>query len=127
MPVFTKSLEKFNTSDPKTALTQMANHIRYIQEQLEYTLANLDSSNITEIETDKTNITSSTGSVNLGSNIIELLGANGEEFRAGTDASTNKFVFEISGKGGTQYLYINSNGEMVITRNATLIIDCGEW
>lgn len=105
----------------------MANHIRYIQEKLEYTLSNLDSSNITEIETDKTNITSSTGSMNLSSNLIELSAETGETFRVGKDAKSGRFVFEIKGKGGTQYMYINSNGEMVITKNATLSIDCGEW
>ena len=37
----------------------MANHIRYIQEQLEYTLMNLDSSNITAIDTDDTQLSGS--------------------------------------------------------------------
>ena len=127
MPVFDRSLGKVSTQDPQEALKQMANHIRYIQEKLEYTLSNLDSSNITEIETDKTNITSSTGSMNLSSNLIELSAETGETFRVGKDAKSGRFVFEIKGKGGTQYMYINSNGEMVITKNATLSIDCGEW
>ena len=125
MPVFTKQLEKVH-SEPRLALKQMENHIRYIQEQLEYTLNNLDSSNIREIETDKTEIKNSDGSMNLTGDLISLSGPNGELFKAGIDA-TKKFVFEVKGKNGVQYMHINGNGDMVITKNATLSIDCGEW
>ena len=58
MPVFTTQLGRLEAGDP-AALQRLANHIRYLQETLEYTLMNLDSSNITEIETDKTDIKSS--------------------------------------------------------------------
>lgn len=126
MPVFIKQLESIS-SDPNKAMKQMENHIRYIQEQLEYTLSNLDSSNIVEIETDKTNITSSDGSMNLSKDVIYLSGNNGEAFKAGIDEVSKKFAFEVKGKNGTQYLYINSNGDLIITKNATLSIDCGEW
>lgn len=105
----------------------MANHIKYIQESLEYTLANLDSSNIREIKTDETDITGSSGSTILSSDQISLEGANGETFVAGIDKATNRFNFEIKGKNGIQYIYINSNGDLVITRNATMVIDCGTW
>ncbi len=37
MPVFTQSLQKIDGIDPQEAIKKMANHIRYIQEQLEYT------------------------------------------------------------------------------------------
>ena len=127
MPIFTKQLDKVDPRNQQDALKKMENHIRYIQEQLEYTLSNLDSSNIVEIETDKTNITSSDGSMNLSSDIISLSGANKESFRAGLEPVTKQFVFEVKGKNGTQFMYINANGDLVITRNSTLVIDGGEW
>lgn len=127
MPTFTKSLEKINPKDTEKSLLQMSNHIRYLQEQLEYTLANLDSSNIREIKTDETDITGSTGSTILSSDEISLEGKNGETFKAGIDKATNRFGFEVRGKNGIQYIYINSNGDLVITRNTTLTIDCGTW
>lgn len=126
MPVFTKQLDSIS-GDSRLALKQMANHIRYIQEQLEYTLTNLDSSNITEIETDKTNITSSDGQMALSSDLISLGGLSGETFKAGTDKTTKNFTFQVSGKNGLQYIYLNANGDLVITKNVTLSIDCGEW
>ena len=127
MPVFLKQLDTVPINDTTKALKQMENHIRYIQEQLEYTLSNLDSTNIVEIETDKTEIKSSDGSMNLTKDIISMSGTNGESFKAGVDPATNKFTFEIKGKNGIQYIYINSNGDLVITKNSTLTIDCGEW
>ena len=42
MPIFAQSLQKIDEANPKDAIKKMANHIRYIQEQLEYTLLNLD-------------------------------------------------------------------------------------
>lgn len=125
MPIFTKQLQKVDYTNPTEAVRTMASHIRYIQEQLEYTLMNLDSSNVTEIETDKTTITSSSGNVSLGSS-ISLSGRNGESFTAGLNAN-NVFEFRVKGKNGEQTMYLDSSGHLVITKNTTLSIDCGEW
>lgn len=125
MPVFTTQLGRVNTNNPAEALRSMANHIRYIQETLEYTLMNLDSSNITEIETDKTDIKSSDGSASFTGNIISLTGKGGEAFSAGEVDGV--FRFSLKGKNGTQLLYLASDGKLVITNNATISVDGGEW
>lgn len=125
MPIFTQSLQQINYANPQDAIKKMANHIKYIQEQLEYTLLNLDSRNINEIDTDKTTITDSTGTTNIGS-YINLKGTNGESFTVGKN-SAGKFVFSIKGKNGTQTLYLDSTGELVITKHTNLTIDGGEW
>lgn len=127
MPVFTRSLRKIDYSNQQSALKEMENQIRYIQEQLEYTLLNLDSSNITEIDTDSTNITSGSGGVTISKDAISLAGKNGEVFRAGHDASSGQFVFEVRGKDGVQAMFLSSSGEMIITKSAAISIDCGEW
>ena len=123
--IFTQSLQKIDETNPQEAIRKMANHIRYLQEQLEYTLLNLDSRNISEIDTDKTTISSSTGSVSLGS-YINITGTNGESFTVGKN-SRGQFEFSIKGKGGTQTIYLDSSGELVITKSANLTIDGGEW
>lgn len=125
MPVFTQSLQRIDTANPQEAIKKMANHIKYIQEQLEYTLLNLDSRNINEIDIDKTTITDSTGITNIGS-YIYLTGADGESFTVGKN-SKGKFEFAIKGKDGKQTMYLNSSGELVITENTSLTIDGGEW
>lgn len=123
--IFTQSLQRIDTTNPQDAIKKMANHIKYLQEQLEYTLLNLDSRNITEIDTDKTVITDSTGSTNLGT-YIHLTGANGESFTVGKN-NTGRFEFTVKGKDGKNTLWLNSSGELVIERIANLTIDGGEW
>lgn len=126
MPIFNQQLKKIDYAKPQEALKAMAQHIKYIQEQLEYTLMNLDSSNVTEIETDKTTITSGSGGVNFTGSSITLKGKNGEVFEAGLSDS-GIYQFKLNGKNGQQIFYLTSAGELVITQNATISIDGGEW
>lgn len=125
MPIFTQSLQKIDESNPRDAIKKMANHIKYIQEQLEYTLFNLDSRNINEIDIDKTVISDSTGTTNIGS-YIHLTGTNGESFTVGKN-NKGQFEFSVKGEDGTQTIYLNSSGELVLTRSVNLTIDGGEW
>lgn len=48
MAVFSETLGNVDYSDPQAALKKMANHIRQMQEELEYKLGNLDSANFNE-------------------------------------------------------------------------------
>ncbi len=123
--IFTQALQKIDYSNPQDAIKKMANHIKYIQEQLEYTLTNLDSRNINEIDIDKTTISDSTGSMNIGS-YFHLTGANGESFTVGK-GSLGKFEFAVKGKNGMQTMYMDSSGQLVITEKTVLTIDGGEW
>ena len=125
MPIFTQSLRKVDIANPTEAIKEMANHIRYIQEQLEYTLMNLDSSNVTEIDTDQTNIGSSTGGSSFTGNSVTLNGNSGEVFEAGV--VNNVFRFTVKGKGGEQIMYLTSEGQLVMTNHATIHVDGGEW
>ena len=125
MPIFTQSLQKIDADKPQEAIKKMANHIKYLQEQLEYTLYNLDSHNINEIDTDQTTITDSTGSVNISS-FFYLKGENGESVTIGKNPQ-GRFEFTVKGKDGKQTLYLNSSGELIITEHTNLTIDGGEW
>ena len=125
--IFVQQLGKVDDMTPEAAVKAMERHIRYIQEQLEYTLSNLDSSNIREIDPGSTNIGSSDGSVNISSDKISLAGKNGEVFNAGYDTFTKRFIFEVKGKSGTQCIYLTSDGQLQITKNANLSIDSGTW
>ena len=126
MPIFTQSLQKIDSANPQDAIKKMANHIKYLQEQLEYTLFNLDSRNINEIDLDKTTITDSTGNTNIIGSFIYLTGQNKESFTVGTNPS-GKFEFAVKGKDGKQTMYLNSSGDLVITEHTNLTIDGGEW
>ena len=122
--IFTQQLKKIDPHNVPEALKAMAQHIQYIQEQLEYTLMNLDSSNINEINTNETVIGSGAGSQIAGDSIT-FRGQNGEVFEAGVREGS--FVFSVKGKGGTQMMYLTSDGKLVLTNNAALHIDGGTW
>lgn len=128
--IFTQQLQRIDTSNPQDAIKKMANHIKYLQEQLEYTLLNLDSRNVTEIDINKTTITDSTGTTNIGS-YIYLTGANGESFTVGKN-SKGQFEFAIKRKDKEtgkekQLMFLNSSGELIITEYTNLTINGGEW
>ena len=123
--IFTQQLQKIDPTNPTEAVTKMAKHLQYIQEQLEYTLMNLDSSNIIEIDTDKTVISDSTGSATIGS-YISLSGSNGESFRAGKNENGG-LDFVITGKDGAQTIYLDSSGNLIITKHSSITVDGGEW
>lgn len=122
--IFTQQLKKIDPHNVPDALKAMAQHIQYIQEQLEYTLMNLDSSNINEINTNETVIGSGAGSQIAGDSIT-FRGTNGEVFEAGVRKGS--FVFSVKGKGGVQMMYLTSGGKLVLTNNAALHIDGGTW
>ena len=124
MPVFTQAMQKIDYSDPQDAIKKMVNHIKYLQEQLEYTLLNLDSRNVTEIDTDKTIITDSAGTSSIGS-YIKLTGKNGESFTAGKHSS-GRFEFSVKGADGTQ-MYLDNSGNLIVTNNANLTVCGGKW
>jgi len=126
MPIFTQNLRRLNYANVPEAIKAMANHIQYIQEQLEWTLMNLDSSNISEIDTTQTTIGSSTTGSSITGDNLTFKGKNGEIFTAGI-SETGSFVFTVKGKGGAQMMYLTEEGELVISANAALNIDGGEW
>lgn len=56
--VFTTQLGNLTGKSEMEAIMEIANHIRRLQDELEYRLSNLDSSNITEIDASDTVISS---------------------------------------------------------------------
>lgn len=126
MPVFTKQLGNINYGNQQEALAAMANHIRYLQEQLEWQLSNLDSSNINEIDTSQTNISSSTGGTSIGGDSLTIKGKNGELFEVGI-GSNGVLMFTLNGKDSAQMLYLDNEGKLVLTENTTVTIDGGDW
>lgn len=124
MPIFTKQLRLNMDKDPAEAINTMANHIRYIQEQLEWQLSNLDSSNISELNFTQSGSTESGTTIRANGFLIK--GKNDEVFEVGID-DDGRFQFTLKGKDGTQMLYLNSAGEFIITNNTNLTVDGGTW
>lgn len=56
MPVFSRTLNNISKLPESDALAAIANHLRVMQEELEHRLLHLDSTNVTEIDSDVTDI-----------------------------------------------------------------------
>lgn len=122
--IFTQQMQRIDATNPQEAIKKMANHIKYLQEQLEYTLMNLDSRNIREIDTDNTTIGNSQGT-SLGS-FIYITGPGGESFTVGK-VPDGDYEFVVKGKKGKQAMYMDSTGKIVLADRANFTIDGGEW
>lgn len=64
MPIFTSQLKKLDDLSTQDAIKSIASYIRTMQDELEYRLSVLDSSNISEIDADVTNIMVEGSSIN---------------------------------------------------------------
>ena len=99
-----------DSSNTREAIIALANYIQEFQEQVEYKLSVLDSSNIVEIDLSKTKITDTDG--NQASHLIRIKGNNGEVFTVGNNKG--KFEFTLKGKNGKLLMHIDDSGKLVI-------------
>lgn len=127
MPVFQQTMRRTDNVEVAEALRIFDRHIRWLQEQLEWQLLNLDSSNINEIDTSQTTISSGDGGVAIDGDELILSGNRGERFRVGQDKAAGRFRFEVTDRSGQVVMYLSSDGELTITRRANVAIDCGTW
>lgn len=127
MPIFTQSLRKVDVTSPAEAIKEMANHIRYIQEQLEYTLMNLDSSNIVSIDTDDTQLSGSsleglstlTQTVNWLASTVSSQGSSISSLEQ-TSNSLSASVRDLQ-TGEATYLRMDSSGVSVVDGNGQTV------
>lgn len=54
--IFTQKLGSLDGMTAERAIRAVANYVRALQEQLEYTLTTLDSDNVIEIDTERTSV-----------------------------------------------------------------------
>ena len=93
MPVFSKSLGIMDYSSPE-ATKAIVNHIRVMQEELEYRLMCLDSSNISEIDASQTKIITSKGE------LIQILNETEEslaKIKVNPDSITQEVLDKVNG------------------------------
>jgi hypothetical protein len=126
MPIFTKQLQ-YNTANPAEAIKEISNHIRFMQEELEYRLMNLDSSNITYINTDETDLGGSAidGLAEMSETVSGLnstVSAQGESITAleQTANSLNASVKDLE-TGEATYLRMDSSGVSVVDGNGSKV------
>lgn len=121
--IFGSAMKKLDYGNVPRSLQVMESHIRSLQEQLEYTLYNLDSTNVTSIDTSVTDIAS--GGISISGASISLAGSGGEMVLMGNQGDTFRLV--LAGRGGIPALYLDSMGKIVVGEQAEMYLDCGVW
>ena len=114
--IFSGVMRRLDTNDTRRSLRIMEDHIRSMQEQLEYTLYNLDSTNVTSIGGD---------GMSISGESIALYGSGGERIVMGRQGSA--FRMEMAGKGGRSAVYLDGSGRVCVGPEAAVYIDCGTW
>ncbi|MEA4920810.1 MAG: hypothetical protein VB078_07810 [Clostridiaceae bacterium] len=123
--IFGSAMKKLDYENVSRSLQVMESHIRSLQEQLEYTLYNLDSANVTSIDTCVTDITSNNGGISISGGSISLVGSLGEKVIMGNQGDIFRLV--LAGKGGIPALYLDSSGRIVVGEQSEIYLDCGVW
>lgn len=121
--IFSGVMRRLDTNDTRRSLRIMEDHIRSMQEQLEYTLYNLDSTNVTSIDPGVTSIGGD--GMSISGESIALYGSGGERIVMGRQGSA--FRMEMAGKGGRSAVYLDGSGRVCVGPEAAVYIDCGTW
>ena len=121
--IFSGVMRRLDTNDTRRSLRIMEDHIRSMQEQLEYTLYNLDSTNVTSIDPGVTSIGGD--GMSISGESLALYGSGGERIVMGRQGSA--FRMELAGKGGRSAVYLDGGGRVCVGPEAAVYIDCGTW
>lgn len=123
--IFGSVMRRLDVSDVAGSLRVMENHIRSLQEQLEYTLYNLDSTNVTALDTTVTDIVSPDGGIHISGDGLALYGRQGEKILMG--GRDGVFQLQMAGRDGQPAIYLDSSGTIVVGSHARVQLDCGTW
>lgn len=124
--IFSRTLGALDGMDTKRAVLTLANYVRALQEQLEYTLTTLDSDNVIEIDTDRTSVAGGDGGTATGEHI--LLKGRGSSLFSVSKLSDGSLVLRMTANSGRDIFLASSASELFDVRSrASLELSGGCW
>lgn len=124
--IFSQRLGPLDEADTKKAIRTVANYVRALQEQLEYTLTTLDSDNVIEIDTAKTTVSSSDGGAATGDGVL-IKGRKCAAFSVKREAG-GSLTMRMTAEDGRDIIFASSSaGEIELRMRTPFFIDCGSW
>ena len=124
--IFSRQLEKLDKENLSRSVQLIANHVRMLQEQLEYTLTALDSDNIIEINTAKTAVATADGDTATGDG-IRIRSGDGALFSV-EKTQAGKMIFSLSDTLGREAVRFSSQtGVIELKRRSDITLNCGEY
>ena len=118
--MFTAHLGSVEKVSPEEGVRHIANHVRTLQEELEYRLAHLDSSNINEIDANETPITGG-----IIETLTQSVGAQGESISTLQQTAGSLTARVESAEGKYAALALTVDGFTVKTEEGETRIDGG--
>jgi len=92
---------------------ELAIYVAKIQKELDFLMNNVDSKNVTQLNTNITNISSADGSTIINGNLLEMTDTTQIRLRMGYDTGTGDFVFKLFNDTGEESLTLDSNGNAI--------------
>ena len=89
-----KRLENIDLSNPKTAIRQLVEHIRDLENQIEDLLMKIDNVNMLALDLDDMELYTDNGS-KISGDKIKIKGPAGQVFEVGYDKSSKQWVFTM--------------------------------
>ncbi len=124
--IFSRTLGALDGMDTKRAVLTLANYVRALQEQLEYTLTTLDSDNVIEIDTGRTSVAGADGGTATGEHIL-LKGKDSSAFSV-SRLPDGSLVFRMLANDGSDiFVSSSASGRFDLRSRSSLSLDGGRW
>lgn len=124
--IFTQKLGSLDGMDAARAIRAVANYVRALQEQLEYTLTTLDSDNVIEIDTGRTAVSGADGGTATGDRIL-VKGAQGACFSVEKTERGGIMLRMTADDGSDVFAAGSASGVIELRRRGALTVDGGSW
>jgi len=124
--IFSRTLGALDSMDTKRAVLTLANYVRALQEQLEYTLTTLDSDNVIEIDTDRTAVGSADGGTATGDQIL-LKGKGNSSFSVSRLTDGSLMLRMTANDGSDIFASSSASGRFDLRSRTSLTLDGGCW
>ena len=124
--IFTQKLGSLDGLSAERAIRAVANYVRALQEQLEYTLTTLDSDNVIEIDTGRTSVSGADGGTATGDRIL-VKGAGGAAFSVEKTAQGGLVLRMTADDGSDVFFAGSASGTIDLRSRSGMTIDGGSW
>ncbi|MBR5943124.1 MAG: hypothetical protein IKZ81_07260 [Clostridia bacterium] len=124
--IFTQKLGSLEGMSAERAVRAVANYVRALQEQLEYTLTTLDSDNVIEIDTGRTSVSAADGGAATGERIL-VKGSGGAAFLVEKTQSGGIVLRMTADDGGDIFSAGSGSGVIELRSRGALALDGGSW
>ncbi|MBO4583807.1 MAG: hypothetical protein J5756_01935 [Clostridia bacterium] len=124
--IFTQKLGSLEGMSAERAIRTVANYVRALQEQLEYTLTTLDSDNVIEIDTGRTSVSAADGGTATGERIL-VKGNGGAAFSVEKTQSGGIVLRMTADDGGDIFSAGSGSGVIELRSRGALALDGGSW